>query len=104
MDCRTLVKAEQVGKPEGEYVLGVDIARSDNAGNNQTSVAVLKVIRKSTGRIKEVQLVNMVTAKGTLDFEAQCLVIKRLRKLYNASMIVYDDNGLGITIASCSPC
>lgn len=95
MDCRTLVKAEQVGKPEGEYVLGVDIARSDNAGNNQTSVAVLKVIRKSTGRIKEVQLVNMVTVKGTVDFEAQTLLVKKIKKRFNAVMVVFDDNGIG---------
>lgn len=95
IDCRTLVSAEQVGKPDGEYVIGMDIARSDNAGNNQTSFVVLKVIRKSTGRVKEVQMVNMVTVKGTLDFEAQTLMAKKIMRRFGASMLVFDDNGIG---------
>lgn len=101
MECRTLGKCELKGTDSGEYVLSVDIARSDNSGNNQTSIAVLKVIRKSTGRVKEVQLVNIVSVKGTLDFEAQTIQIKRMARLYNAKMIVFDDNGLGKGTGDC---
>lgn len=94
MDCRSLSEAEYSAKDEGEYVIGVDVARSDKASNNQTSVAVLKIIRTPTGRIKEVWLVNMETMEGTLDFEAQACEIKKIDKRYKSVAIVSDDNGL----------
>ena len=97
LNCRTLTAAEEVGDGKHEYVLGVDVARSDNDNNNQSSVAVLKVIKHSNGRVREVDLVNLVTIKGSLDFTAQTIEIKRIKNKYNASVIVFDDNGLGIT-------
>lgn len=93
--CRNLEQCELAGSPAAEYVLGIDIARSDNAGNNQTSIAVLKPIRFPNGRIKEVQVVNIHPIKGTLDFSAQAIQIKRYRKLYADAFVVYDSNGLG---------
>ena len=93
--CRNLEKCELSGSPSAEYVLGIDIARSDNDGNNQTSIAVLKPIRLANGRIKEVQVVNIHPIKGTLDFVAQAIQIKRYRKLYADAFIVFDSNGLG---------
>lgn len=93
--CRNVEQCELKGTLGGEYVLAVDIARSDNDGNNQTSIAVLKPIRQPNGRVKEVCLVNLHTIKGSLDFEAQAIQIKRYRKLYCNAFIVYDANGLG---------
>lgn len=95
MECRTLQKAELVGNAAYEYVLGVDVARSDNKDNNETSVAVLKVVRKSNGKIKEVHLVNLINISGTLNFAAQSIEVKRIKSRYNACMVVVDDNGLG---------
>lgn len=93
--CRTLTNCELVAIQSSEYVLGVDIARSDNSNNNQTSVAVLKIIRRKDGRVQEVQLVNMYAISGTLDFNAQAIEIKRIKERYNANIIVIDENGLG---------
>lgn len=95
LSCRTLSNCELKGNPSYDYVLGVDIARSDNSNNNQTSIAVLKAVRRQDGRIKEVHLVNMYAISGTLDFNAQAIEIKRIKEKYNASVIVVDDNGLG---------
>lgn len=99
MECRTLQKPEFISNPMYEYVLGVDVARSDNADNNETSVAILKVVRRANGKIKEVQLVNLINISGTLNFEAQTIEIKRIRKKYEACCIVVDDNGLGKAIS-----
>lgn len=95
LGCRTLSFPDLKGDDYHEYVLGVDVARSDNANNNQTSIAILKIIRRKDGRIKEVQVPNIVTISSTIDFEAQSIEIKRIKNRYDASFIVIDDNGLG---------
>ena len=101
MECRTLQKPELVGNPMYEYVLGVDVARSDNKDNNETSVAVLKVVRRGNGKIKEVHLVNLINISGTLNFEAQSIEVKRIKNRYNAVAVVVDDNGLGRAMVDC---
>lgn len=95
LSCRTLTKPELKGEEYAEYILSVDVARSDNENNNQTSISVLKIIRKKNGRILEVQVPNIHTIKGTLNFDAQAIEIKKLREIYNAIAVVVDDNGLG---------
>lgn len=95
LGCRTLSFPDLKGDDYHEYVLGVDVARSDNAGNNQTSIAVLKIIRRKDGRIKEVQVPNIITISSTIDFEAQSIEVKRIKNKYDASIIVVDENGLG---------
>lgn len=95
LECRTLTLPDFKEDGIHEYVLSMDIARSDNDNNNQSSVAILKPIRKQNGKIKEVQLVNLVTMSSTTDFEAQAIELKRLRKAFNASAVIIDDNGLG---------
>lgn len=95
LTCRTLTDAELEGDNQSEYVFSVDVARSDNDNNNQTSIAILKIKRKKTGRVSEVQMPNMITFSGTLNFSAQSVEIKRLAKIYNPVAIVVDDNGLG---------
>ena len=95
LGCRTLSFPDLKSDDYHEYVLGVDVARSDNAGNNQTSIAVLKIVRRKDGRIKEVQVPNIITISSTIDFEAQSIEIKRIKNRYDASIIVVDENGLG---------
>lgn len=96
--CRNLQDCELKGNAADEYVLAIDIARSDNDGNNQTVISVLKPIRYPNGRVKEVCTVNIHSIKGTLDFIAQVIQIKRYRKLYNNAFVVFDSNGLGKAI------
>lgn len=100
LSCRTLLNCElKSSSAEDIFILSVDVARSDNENNNQTSIAILKVIKKVNGRVKEVQMPNMYAIKGTLDFEAQAIEIKRIQALYNAKMVVVDCNGIGKGIA-----
>lgn len=95
MDCRSLQEPEFEAKDDSDYVIGVDVARSDKASNNQSAISVLKVIRTPMGKIKEVQLVNLLTSEGTLDFGAMACFVKKVARAYCAKAIVIDDNGLG---------
>ena len=93
---RTLSKPDTKGDGKGEYYLAMDIARSYNSSNNQSSIAVLKVFRdEQTNRITNIQLVNLVYVPTFLNFTAQAVVLKRLKYIYNAKMVVVDINGLG---------
>ncbi len=95
MACRNLIKPELVGDPNFDYILSVDVARSDNSKNNQTVVSVLKLIRFNNGKIKEIELVNMFVLQGVLDFNAQAIEIKKIKEKFNALIVVVDENGLG---------
>ncbi len=96
MNCRTLTAPEiSASSDEDEYYLGVDVARSQNKSNNQSSVAVGKVIRENDGKIKEIQLVNIIHISNTLNFATQACIVKRIFKRYNARAAVVDGNGLG---------
>lgn len=96
MNCRTLTAPElSLANADDEYYLGVDVARSQKKTNNQSSIAVGKVIRGTDGKITEIQLVNMIHMSNTLSFSTQAVMVKRVRKRYKARKIVVDGNGLG---------
>lgn len=96
MNCRTLTAPEvNAASDEDEYYLGVDVARSQNKSNNQSSIAVGKVIRGTDGKITEIQLVNLIHMSNTLNFSTQAIMVKRVRKRYHARKVVVDGNGLG---------
>lgn len=96
MNCRTLTAPEiKAGNNDDEYYLGVDVARSQRKSNNQSSIAVGKVIRNSDGKIENIELVNLIHMSNTLSFSTQAIMVKRVRKRYNAKKVVVDGNGLG---------
>lgn len=96
MNCRTLAAPEvSSSSDEDEYYLGVDVARSQNTSNNQSSIAVGKVIRGPDGKIIEIQLVNLIHVPNTFSFTTQAIMVKRIRKRYHARKVVVDGNGLG---------
>lgn len=95
MDLRTLTKAELKGHKNGEYVLGVDVARSLSNANNQCSVSVLKIKRNTDERINVIQLVNLINIPSILNFKVQAQEVMKIRNLYDAKMVVADGNGLG---------
>ncbi len=96
INCRTLTAPEiSAVNEKDEYYLGVDVARSQNKSNNQSSIAVGKVIRGTDGKIVEIQLVNLIHMSNTLNFSTQAIMLKRVRKRYHAYKIVVDGNGLG---------
>lgn len=95
MNLRTLKKVELKGKPCEEYVVSVDVARSNKSSNNQCSVAVLKIKRNGVGRVTMVQIVNLINIPSILNFKVQAQEIMKIKNLYNAKAIVVDANGLG---------
>ena len=96
MNLRTLVKAELKGIKDGEYIVSVDVARSQSRANNQCSVAILKIKRNSEGRITSIHLINIINIPSTLNFQEQAQEIMKIKNLYNAKAVVVDANGVGV--------
>ena len=95
MELRTLTKAELKDYRNSEYIISVDVARSQNESNNQCSVCVLKIKRNNRGKIVAVQLVNMINISSIMNFKVQAQDIMRIKNRYNAKAVVCDGNGLG---------
>jgi ribonucleoside-diphosphate reductase alpha chain len=97
LNCRNLTTPLlEAQSKDDEYYMGVDVARSQNTNNNQSSVAIGKVNRNpNTGHMISVDIVNLVNISNALNFTAQACIIKKLKKLYNAQMVILDGNGLG---------
>lgn len=98
MDLRSLTKAELQGKPNGEYVIGIDVARSENESNNKCCASILKIIRNKQERIKTIQLVNMIDIPATQNFKLQAQEVLKLKNLYDAKALCIDVNGVGTGI------
>jgi len=96
LNLRTLTHPKSKSDKNDEIYLGVDVARSQDASNNQSSVAVLEVKRNKNNRISQIMLINLFTISNSLNFTAQALEVKKIKKLYNARMSCLDINGLGI--------
>lgn len=71
-----------------EYVLGVDVARSNSDNNNKTAIVVLKIIRNNQGSIRQVQIVNIIVPPNGLNYEEQSVIIKRVFFRYGGHMDV----------------
>lgn len=95
MDLRTISKAELKGDPNGEYVVAVDVARSQKTSNNQCSVSILKIVRNRKGQIKNVRQVNIINIPSIQNFKVQAQEVMRIKERYNAKAVVVDGNGLG---------
>lgn len=97
MACRTLnAPVFEYEKISDEYYFGVDVARSENKMNNQSSVAVIKVVRnKEDDRIMHMDLVNMFHIPNYISYTKQAIRVKKLAERYNPKMVVCDGNGLG---------
>lgn len=97
LNSRVLTKAElKTSDFSDEYYIGVDVARSQNSNNNQSSVCVGKVIRDNdTNKILSVDIVNVMNVSNTVNFTGQAIIIKKLKEAYNARAVVVDGNGLG---------
>ena len=96
MACRSL--SAPVMKPDKnvDYYIGVDVARSQKTNNNQSSLVVAGVRRtRDKSRITSIDIVNLINIPNILNFTAQAVIVKRMRKQYNAAAVVVDGNGLG---------
>ena len=65
MNCRSLpISQFKCNNFEEEFYLGVDVARSQKSSNNQSSVAVAKVIRtKDKTKIVSIDIVNIINIR-----------------------------------------
>lgn len=97
MNCRSLTKPLiKTENTDDEYYIGVDVARSESTANNQSSAAVCKVNRNpKTNRVTSIELVNTINISNTMNFTAQACEVKKLKKAFNARMVIADGNGLG---------
>ena len=96
LNLRTLSKSEIKAEKDGEYYLGVDVARSADTSNNQTSISVIKVIRNKNNKIQSLNLINIINISNALNFTDQAREVKKAKLQYNARMAVVDTNGLGV--------
>lgn len=96
INCRTLTEPV-LGfvNDDEEFYMAMDVARSQNKANNQSSIAVGQVIRNNEDKIININLVNIIHVSNMLNFTTQACIAKRVRKRYNARMVVVDGNGLG---------
>ena len=95
LSLQTLDKAEFKTDGKSEYILAMDVARSQKAGKCQSSVAVLKMERSSNHRIRRLPLVNLTTISGEENFTSQAITIKKIYNDFLPNCVVIDGNGLG---------
>ena len=97
MNCRSLTTPMiSFNKENEEFYMGVDVARSQKASNNQSSMAVGRVIRnKDTKRIISVDIPNIMTISNVLNFSAQACLVKKTKESFGAKVVIADGNGLG---------
>lgn len=97
MNCRTLTTPMvNFNKSDEEFYLGVDVARSQKATNNQSSIAVGRVIRnKDSNRIVSIEIPNIMTVSNAMNFSAQACLVKKIKKNFSAKAVIVDGNGLG---------
>jgi ribonucleoside-diphosphate reductase alpha chain len=93
---RNITSAELKGDGKSDYIIGVDVARSAKASNNQTSIVVLKLKRNKDKRVIQIRLVNLINLSNGLNFTAQAVEIKKIAQLYGAKAVCVDSNGLGV--------
>lgn len=95
LSLRTLTKPENKFDGSSEYYLGVDVARSIDSSNNQSSVVVAKAKRNKNGKITNIMIPNIFTISNALSFNAQAIEVKKIKNAFNAKVVVVDSNGLG---------
>ena len=97
MNCRTLTTPMiNFNRLDEEFYLGVDVARSQKATNNQSSIAVGRVVRnKESNRIVSIEIPNIMTVSNAMNFSAQACLVKKTKKNFLAKAVIADGNGLG---------
>lgn len=97
INCRSLISPiTRSTNIDEEFYIGVDVARSQKTGNNQSCIAVVKVVRtKDKSKIISLDVVNLVNIPNIMNFTAQACEVKKFKKMYNAKAVIVDGNGLG---------
>lgn len=95
-ELQTLVKPELKGVKGGEYFISIDVARSAKSSNNASAIVVIKVLRDSRQKVRQLQVVNVIKLPNGMNFREQSIICKKLVGIYNAQALVVDVNGLGV--------
>lgn len=90
---QTLAKPEMKPVKDGEYYISIDVARSSKESNNASAIVVLKVLRDTKQKVREIHAVNVIKLPNGMNFKEQSIICKKLVKLYNAQVLVVDVNG-----------
>lgn len=100
LNCRNLTAPMiNMNRHDEEFYLGVDIARSQKTSNNQSSIAIGRVIRnKDTNKILNIEVPNIMTVSNTMNFTNQACLIKNVKNNFNAKAVIVDGNGIGAGI------
>lgn len=89
------IDAELKSDGKSDYIIAMDVARSQSQNNNQSAFVVGKLKRSRNKKVRNVDIVNIVIPPNGLNFREQTIILKRLQKTYNAKMCVIDANGVG---------
>lgn len=82
-----------------EIYIAMDVARSQSKANNQSAYVIGRVIRsKTTNKIINVEIINIIVPENGMDFAKQTILLKRLQTMYNAKKVIIDNSGLGKAI------
>ena len=93
--CRVLTQAEASAvRGQHDYIIAVDVARSERKQSATTAIAVFKIVDRGNGKYWK-QLVHLETYTKDMHFESQSIYIKEMVEKYKAKMVVIDGNGLG---------
>lgn len=95
LKCRTLTAPLFEPEKDDEIIMAVDVARSQNTANNQSSIAIIRIRRNERGRVSSLELGNIFNVSNTLNYTNQAVIVKRTKKKYNAKIVVADGNGVG---------
>jgi len=95
MRLRHIEQAESKPEMGYEYIMAVDVARSEKSSNNRSSAAVIKLVRRVDGSIKFLEVVNIIDISNALSFTNQAIEVKKIKNKYNAKIVIVDSNGLG---------
>jgi hypothetical protein len=96
LNLRNLAESKNKADKNFDYILGIDVARSQSSTNNQSSVAPIEIHRNANGKIVGLSLINLYTISNSLDFSAQAVEIKKIKRAFDAKACILDCNGLGV--------
>lgn len=80
---------------EREYIIAVDVAKSDDSKNNKTVFAVIGFTRHSDNTVDQIYIERLVVPPNGETYESQALPLKRLERIYKPNQVIIDAHSYG---------
>lgn len=96
MECSVLKKVELQYDSNYEYIMGVDVARV--SGNDNTAIAIIKLVKNPNKKTVEKHLVYLKTLNGKT-FNEQASEIRKILDIFPVDEIHMDTTGLGLGLS-----